>query len=80
MEVLDIISIYISLKPKHVDDRLGHDIAYKMKNTKIRVERTPFEDDIKEIVEWYRSNEGWWEAPINDLYFINDEEWKISLK
>ena len=35
-EILDAISKYIPLKLKHVDDRPGHDIAYKMKNTKIQ--------------------------------------------
>jgi dTDP-glucose 4,6-dehydratase len=63
---------------KHVDDRPGHDIAYKMKNTKITFERTPFESGIKETVEWYRSNEWWWKPLINDSYFTKDEEWKIS--
>ncbi len=78
LEILDLISKYISLKIKHVEDRPGHDIAYRMKNTKIQFEKTSLEDGLKRTVEWYKSNEWWWKPLINDPYFTKDEEWKIN--
>ena len=54
---------------EHVDwvaDRLGHDRRYSVDWTKIRDElgyepQESLRDSIANIVDWYRSNPGWWQ-------------------
>ena len=54
---------------EHVDwvaDRLGHDRRYSVDWTKINRElgyspQESLEDSISSIVDWYRSNPGWWQ-------------------
>jgi dTDP-glucose 4,6-dehydratase len=48
-----------------VQDRLGHDRRYSVDCTKIRTElgyhpQVPFEQGLKETVQWYHENEAWW--------------------
>ncbi|HEY1222251.1 MAG TPA: GDP-mannose 4,6-dehydratase, partial [Acidimicrobiales bacterium] len=48
-----------------VPDRLGHDRRYSVDWTKIRDElgyhpQVPFEQGLKETVQWYHDNEAWW--------------------
>ncbi len=48
-----------------VPDRKGHDSRYLLDSSKIRnelgwVPEIPFEDGIKDVVEWYVKNESWW--------------------
>ncbi|MFG3660759.1 dTDP-glucose 4,6-dehydratase [Streptomyces sp. NPDC047706] len=50
---------------RRVADRLGHDDRYSLDGTKIRDElgfepRVPFERGLRETVDWYRDNPGWW--------------------
>lgn len=51
---------------EHVNDRPGHDMRYAIDSTKLRNELgwmpkfTNFESGLKDTIEWYTSNEGWW--------------------
>jgi dTDP-glucose 4,6-dehydratase len=51
---------------KPVADRPGHDRRYSLDTTKLRglgwTPQVPFEDGLRETVEWYRRNEWWWRA------------------
>lgn len=59
---------------EHVDwvaDRLGHDRRYSVDWTKINRElgyspQESLEDSISNIVDWYRSNPGWWQPLKSD--------------
>ena len=47
-----------------VKDRPGHDLRYSLDSSKLRglgwKPRTTFESALRETVEWYVHNEGWW--------------------
>ena len=50
---------------EHVPDRLGHDRRYSVDWTKIRTElgyhpQVPFDQGLKETVQWFHDNEAWW--------------------
>ncbi len=50
---------------QHVPDRKGHDPRYSVNDGKIRAElgyapRESFDSALREVVEWYRDNPGWW--------------------
>jgi len=62
--VLDILGKPHSLKT-YVPDRLQHDRRYVLDPSKIMEELgwvplIPWEDGIRETVEWYQDNEDWW--------------------
>jgi dTDP-glucose 4,6-dehydratase len=48
----------------HVEDRPGHDRRYSIDSSKLAAlgwqPRVEFEDGLRDTVEWYRENEGWW--------------------
>jgi len=48
----------------YVKDRPGHDRRYAIDATKLRVlgwsPKMNFNDGIKQTIEWYKNNEGWW--------------------
>jgi len=52
-----------------VQDRLGHDRRYSLDTTKLQAlgwqPRVPFEQGLRETVDWYRNNEWWW-RPIKE--------------
>ena len=55
---------------EYVKDRPGHDRRYAIDWSKIKNELgweplKSFEEGLKETVEWYRDNEGWWK-PLKD--------------
>jgi dTDP-glucose 4,6-dehydratase len=51
---------------EHVPDRLGHDLRYSVDISKIAGElgyqpRVPFEQGLRDTVEWYVARRDWWE-------------------
>jgi dTDP-glucose 4,6-dehydratase len=53
----------------HVQDRQGHDLRYSLDTTKLRAlgwsPQVPFEQGLRETVQWYRENDWWW-RPIKE--------------
>lgn len=52
-----------------VEDRKGHDWRYSMNPAKVVRElgwkaRWPLEEGVKDLVEWYKSNEAWWKPKL----------------
>lgn len=57
----------------YVEDRAGHDLRYAIMPEKIRRElawepTTPFDQGIKETIQWYLDNKSWWENIISGDY------------
>ena len=50
---------------RRVADREGHDRRYSLDTTKLRElgwrPQTPFEDGLRETVQWYRDRRDWWQ-------------------
>jgi len=52
---------------EHVNDRAGHDMRYAIDATKLRTELgwqpkyTNLKDGLKQTIDWYRTNETWWQ-------------------
>ena len=51
---------------QHVRDRPGHDRRYSLASEKLRAElgwraKVRFEQGLRQVVDWYRHNEPWWE-------------------
>ena len=56
-----------------VPDRPGHDLRYAIDSTKIKKElgwvaTESFQTGIKKTIEWYLSNESWWESILDNTY------------
>lgn len=72
IEIVNSILAYDNLghsSIKYVTDRKGHDFRYSLNATKIAesLSFTPqikFEEEIPNIVQWYRENETWWKARV----------------
>lgn len=51
---------------RSVEDRPGHDRRYSMDGSKLAAlgwaSRTAFETGLRETIDWYLENEGWWRA------------------
>jgi dTDP-glucose 4,6-dehydratase len=51
---------------EHVNDRPGHDLRYAIDSSKLRNELGwqpkygDFREGLKQTIEWYKQNEGWW--------------------
>jgi dTDP-glucose 4,6-dehydratase len=51
----------------HVNDRPGHDLRYAIDSSKLRNELgwqpkyTDFRQGLKQTIEWYKTNETWWQ-------------------
>ncbi|MEN6371396.1 MAG: dTDP-glucose 4,6-dehydratase [Armatimonadota bacterium] len=83
MEITSLILKYLD-KPasliKYVADRPGHDRRYSVDTAKLRgigwKPQHPFEEGLKETVEWYRDNQAWWrKAKEQKEYQRFSEEW-----
>jgi dTDP-glucose 4,6-dehydratase len=68
----EVIALILELMGKdpndydHVNDRPGHDLRYGIDSSKIRSELgwqptyTDFREGLKQTIDWYKTNEGWW--------------------
>jgi len=50
---------------RHVEDRPGHDRRYAVDSTRLSrltgwAPAIPFEQGLRDTIEWYRTHEGWW--------------------
>lgn len=66
---------------EQVEDRPGHDLRYSLDSSKLRSlgwrpERR-FEEGLRETVEWYSKNDGWWK-PLADERTLHPAPWKLS--
>jgi dTDP-glucose 4,6-dehydratase len=62
-----------------VPDRPGHDRRYLLDSSKIRRElgwqqEVDFEEGMRETVEWYAANRGWWE-PLRERLQVEETAW-----
>ena len=65
-----------------VPDRPGHDRRYLLDSSKISRElgwhpEIGFEDGLRETVEWYEANRGWWE-PLRERLQVEETAWTKS--
>ena len=65
-----------------VPDRPGHDRRYLLDSSKISRElgwraEVGFEDGLRETVEWYAANRGWWE-PLRERLQVEETAWTKS--
>jgi len=63
-----------------VPDRPGHDRRYLLDSSKISRElgwapEIGFEDGLRETVEWYGANRGWWE-PLRERLQVEETAWR----
>ena len=63
-----------------VPDRPGHDRRYLLDSAKLRLElgwepEIGFEDGLRETVEWYAANRGWWE-PLRERLQVEETAWR----
>jgi dTDP-glucose 4,6-dehydratase len=63
-----------------VPDRPGHDRRYLLDSSKIRNElgwrqEIEFEEGMRETVEWYAANRGWWE-PLRERLQVEETAWR----
>jgi dTDP-glucose 4,6-dehydratase len=63
-----------------VPDRPGHDRRYLLDSSKIRRElgwepEIGWEDGLRETVEWYAANRGWWE-PLRERLQVEETAWR----
>lgn len=64
-----------------VEDRPGHDLRYSLDSSKVRglgwKPERGFEEGLRETVEWYSKNEGWW-MPLADERTLSPAPWKLA--
>ena len=65
-----------------VPDRPGHDRRYLLDSSKLRRElgwepEVGFESGLRETVEWYAANRGWWE-PLRERLQVEETAWTKS--
>ncbi|MCL2048523.1 MAG: dTDP-glucose 4,6-dehydratase [Defluviitaleaceae bacterium] len=58
---------------KYVTDRPGHDLRYAIDPSKISRElgwlpKTSFDDGLRQTIDWYINNRGWWENVLSGKY------------
>jgi dTDP-glucose 4,6-dehydratase len=63
-----------------VPDRPGHDRRYLLDSSKLRTELgwkpdIPFEDGMRETVDWYASRRTWWE-PLKERALVQETAWR----
>ena len=81
-EIADLV-LELTGKPESlktiVPDRPGHDRRYLLDSAKLRralgwEPEVGFEDGLRETVEWYAANRGWWE-PLKERAPVRENAW-----
>jgi dTDP-glucose 4,6-dehydratase len=86
VENIEIVKKILQLlgKPEDLihysEDRPGHDFRYRLDTTKIERElgwrpKRNFDQALKETVDWYKNNEGWWQPLVNEK-ILSPTPWK----
>lgn len=75
--ILDILGLDQSYK-MYVPDRPGHDSRYLLDSSKIERELSwrptiPFEEGLRETINWYAENRPWWERLLARLEVAEDK-------
>lgn len=72
---------------QRVEDRLAHDRRYAVTAEKIEKElgwsaQVPFEEGLKETIQWYLDNRGWWERIKSGAYqsYYEDHYSRVGLR
>jgi dTDP-glucose 4,6-dehydratase len=82
-EIADLV-LELTGKPESlktiVPDRPGHDRRYLLDSSKLRREHDwepeiPWEEGLRETVEWYAANRDWWE-PLKDRAPVEETAWR----
>jgi dTDP-glucose 4,6-dehydratase len=82
-EIADLV-LELTGKPEAlktiVPDRPGHDRRYLLDSSKLRQElgwepEIPWEDGLRETVDWYATNRDWWE-PLKDRAPVEETAWR----
>jgi dTDP-glucose 4,6-dehydratase len=82
-EIADLV-LELTGKPEAlktiVPDRPGHDRRYLLDSSKLKQElgwepEISWEDGLRETVEWYTANRGWWE-PLKDRAPVEETAWR----
>ncbi|HEB01581.1 MAG TPA: dTDP-glucose 4,6-dehydratase [Candidatus Portnoybacteria bacterium] len=67
---------------KYVQDRPSHDRRYLLDSSKIMKEldwqpEIPFEQGMRQTVQWYKENRSWWE-PLKEKVAVQEDQWKTK--
>jgi dTDP-glucose 4,6-dehydratase len=82
-EIADLV-LELTGKPESlktiVPDRPGHDRRYLLDSSKVRSElgwepEIPWEEGLRETVEWYAANRAWWE-PLKERAPVEETAWR----
>jgi len=82
-EIADLV-LELTGKPESlktiVPDRPGHDRRYLLDSSKLRAElgwepEISWESGLRETVEWYAANRGWWE-PLKERAPVEETAWR----
>jgi len=82
-EIADLV-LELTGKPESlktiVPDRPGHDRRYLLDSSKLRAElgwepKISWESGLRETVEWYAANRGWWE-PLKERAPVEETAWR----
>jgi dTDP-glucose 4,6-dehydratase len=82
-EIADLV-LELTGKPESlktiVPDRPGHDRRYLLDSSKLRSDlgwapEIPWEDGLRETVEWYAENRDWWE-PLKERAPVEETAWR----
>lgn len=67
-EIINLMGFDENMKT-YVADRQGHDFRYSVNSQKIKSlgfkQKIDFESGLRETINWYKSNQGWWETELN---------------
>jgi dTDP-glucose 4,6-dehydratase len=70
IEITRLILKHLGMGEEYIEfvqDRQGHDRRYSINSAKLQSDlgwsaQVPFEDGLKQTIDWYKQNHGWWKA------------------